>query len=120
MTRQDLSSGYQTAQSCHAVAEFAYHWPEEFKDWRENGNYMICLAAKDSYELTDILLQCAGKNIDYQLFAEDDIDEITAVAIFPHEEASKITSHLPLANRVVGVIDKHNNTLRDSLSRAVE
>jgi peptidyl-tRNA hydrolase len=102
-----LSPGYQTVQSAHAVAEFAHTRPLEFKKWREEGNYLICLAVKDLIALNEFMETLQTKGIDYITFYEPDIEEITAIVLSPSTEADKAVGAIPLACRKSGEIDKH-------------
>ncbi len=107
VTRQDLTAGYQTVQTAHAIADFAYKYPEQFREWRENSNYLACLAVKDLYELQELCNELYMKDIKYITFHESDVDQITAIAVEPTTEAKKACSSIPLANRINGKICKN-------------
>lgn len=111
ITRQDLSSGYQTAQSVHAATEFAYLYPIEFKQWRENGNYVIALAVPNEQALLRFMDGCASIGLTFIKFEEADIEEVTAIALIPNKLADTVTKYFPLAGTTTGAIDKHNNAL---------
>lgn len=108
VTRQDLSHGYQTVQTAHAVAEFAFHFPTSFKRWRIESKYLITLAVKDKQALEDLIQSLDDQSINYVSFYETDVNEITAIALEPSILADKATSSIPLANRKSGSKDKHN------------
>lgn len=82
--------------------------PKEFLKWREEGNFLISLAVQDKNELELLCDRLTNKNLSYIKFYEPDVDEITAIVITPSEEADKITSSIPLANRKSGIKNKHN------------
>lgn len=100
ITRQDLPIGYQIAQSCHSVADFAYHQPDQFKDWRENSNYKICLSTKDEESLIKLHKKLIEKGAQVVAFVEPDLqDQMTAITFYGTPEYQKITSYLPLAGK---------------------
>ena len=105
ITRQDLSVGYQIAQSCHSVADFAYHKPYEFKNWRENSNYKICLTTKDEQSLIKLYNKLIDKGAQVIAFHEPDIgDEMTAMTLLGEPDIKKYTSYLPLAGKEYGSV----------------
>lgn len=108
VTRQDLSAGYQTAQTAHALAEYAYKNPRTFKRWRRRSGYLICLAVKDSKELEALMSQLTEKKVRFTPFYEPDVNQITAITISPGELADKLTAYISLANKTNGSLDKHN------------
>lgn len=109
VTREDLTAGYQTAQTGHSIAKFAYDYPEIFKEWYEKSSYLICLAVKNEEELIKLRNSLKNKEIKYSKFYEPDVDEITSIAIEPSEIADKLTSNLPTANKNSGKIKKKQN-----------
>ena len=105
ITRQDLSVGYQIAQSCHSVADFAYHKPYEFKNWRENSNYKICLASPDEKSLTKLYNKLIEKGAQVIAFHEPDIgDEMTAITLLGESLYKNYTKYLPLAGKEYGSV----------------
>lgn len=104
-----MTPGYQTVQSAHAIAEFAIKKPYSLIKWYEEGNYLISLAVKDLKELEELIATLEQRGIEYTAFFEPDVNEITAIVLSPSEEANKVTSTIPLANRKSGKKDKHNN-----------
>lgn len=108
VTRQDLSAGYQTAQTAHVLGEYAYKRPFQFWLWRKISGYLICLAVKDSEELTKLMKQLDKKGLKYVSFFEPDVGQITSIAITPSEEADRITKYIPRANKFSGTFDKNN------------
>lgn len=101
-----MSHGYQTAQSSHAVAEWAYLNPELLKEWRQKSGYLICLSVRNLKELEELEDKLGLADLDYTTFYEPDIEEFTAIAISPSENADKLTKGLQLANIKAGTISK--------------
>lgn len=108
VTRQDLTSGYQTVQTAHAVADYALKKPIRFLMWRLTGKYLISLAVKDKQSLEELMEVLDNQRIGYVSFYEPDINEITAIAISPSRQANLITTSLPLANKVIRGVSKFN------------
>lgn len=109
VTRQDLSSGYQTVQTAHAIADFAHEFPDQFKKWKQESNSIICLSVKDEQELEKFCTTLDKKEIKYVKFYEPDVNnQLTAICLEPSERARKVTSYLPLCNKKEGDINKHN------------
>lgn len=107
ITRQDLTSGYQTVQTAHAVADYAFRYPLRFLKWRLMGRYLISLATTDKDSLEELMKALDNLGVKYARFYESDIKEITAIA-FCSKKAEQLTKSLPLANRKIGIKDKHN------------
>lgn len=103
ITRKDLPVGTQIAQSCHSVADFAYYKPYEFKNWRENSNYKICLASKDEQSLIKLHNKLIDKGAKVNAFHEPDLgNELTAITLLGEPEVKKYTQYLPLAGKEYG------------------
>lgn len=100
ITRDDISAGYQIAQSCHSVADFAYHNPSEFKEWRKNSNYKICLTIKDEKSLEKLYLKLKDRGVNVIPFREPDLNnQLTAITFVNSPEFNKYTRYLPLAGK---------------------
>jgi hypothetical protein len=69
---------------------------------------MISLAVKDRTELENLMKTLDDKKIGYIAFYEPDVNEITAIVLDPSVQADKATSHIKLAGRKVGDLDKHS------------
>lgn len=110
VTRADLTSGYQTVQSAHAVADFAFKRPFRFLKWRIFGQYLISLAVPDLSKLNELCEVLKKEKVDFIRFYEPDIEEFTAICISPSTKGDRLTKALKLANRKEGKIDKpkHN------------
>lgn len=91
-----LGAGAQIAQSCHALAAFAAHHPDQFNAWAlpEQRN-IVCLEAP---ELESLLARLRAAGHRCAEFRETDLGgELTAIAC--EEDASRLLSSLPLAGR---------------------
>jgi peptidyl-tRNA hydrolase len=107
VTRQDLSAGYQIAQSVHAATEFIFEHLHLAKQWKQDSNYIACLAAKDEEHLRSIASKLQSKGHSVSLFHEPDIDnQLTSIAVAPSEQARRMLSYLPLAGKVSGGLCK--------------
>lgn len=97
ITREDLTNGQQSVQSCHAAIDFIFQHPSRASPWHEESNYLVQLVAKDEQHLLKIIASCQMRMIDYTIFREPDLNnEITAIALEPSIATQKITSSLPL------------------------
>lgn len=56
LIRDDLSPAQQAIQAGHAVAQFGYDHPKEFRLWQEDNNTLIYLSVKDVYSWEQILI----------------------------------------------------------------
>lgn len=102
ITRRDLTPGQQATQAAHAAFDFAVQHPDLTREWHDESNYLIVLAAADQTELLDLASRSWDKGLRYTLFTEPDLpegDQITAIVIEPGEETSRLCSNLPLALR---------------------
>lgn len=103
VVREDISVGMMIAQSCHSVADFAYHKQQEFTNWRENSNYKICLASKDEQSLIKLHNKLIDKGAKVIAFREPDLgNEMTAITLLGEPEYRKYTQYLPLAGKKWG------------------
>lgn len=101
-----MSHGYQTAQTAHAVAEWAYNNPRTFRRWRKKSGYLICLSVRNLSELNKLVDELAKAGCKYTKFYEPDIQQVTAIAISPSGDADKLTKGLQLANIKAGTLSK--------------
>jgi hypothetical protein len=91
-----LSSGFQTAQVAHAVADFAATNPEAYRKWHKDSNYIVVLEAKNEENLLNLTVNADKKNIEYVAVREPDInDGLTAVLFLPGEKNRSFLSSLP-------------------------
>lgn len=99
ITRADLSQGYQSQQSTHSIADFAYEFPQSFKDWKENSNSIICLQVKDETQLLEYYNRLS-KLTSVVKFNEPDInDETTSICLHADKDVRKKLSSLPLLGK---------------------
>lgn len=106
VVRRDLSHGYQTAQSGHAIVDWAFEHPRTFRRWRKKSGYLICLSVRNKEELEKLIEELAKNNLKYTKFYEPDIGELTAIAITPSDKADELTKRLQLANVSAGTKSK--------------
>lgn len=98
VTRSDLEPGYQIAQSCHALRQFAHEHPELDREWFERSNYIACLSVGSEAELDALLMKAIDRQIPHSIFREPDIDDqMTAIAFAPGEATRKLCSSCSLA-----------------------
>jgi peptidyl-tRNA hydrolase len=98
ITRRDMSPGYQAVQSCHALRQFVAEHSEIDKVWYEVSSYIALLAAHDEDELMDLVARANDMGLQVSTYREPDVgDRVTAIAIGPHSEASKLCRGFPLA-----------------------
>lgn len=112
VVRGDLSPGYQIAQSCHAVADYAYENPYQFKQWREGGNYMISLSVESSCKLAELCLSLTLLGVQHSFFYEDDINEHTALCFVEDERTKELTKNLKLAGSQSGTKNKQYGLIK--------
>ena len=102
ITRKDLSVGEQLAQTNHALAQFAYENPLQFREWVEKSNYIVILSAENESQLEEIKQKLINRGITFSQFTEPDYDnELTSITISPEhsDEIGRLFSSLPLAGK---------------------
>ena len=98
VTRQDLTQGYQLVQSGHSIAEFAYKFPELFKNWVESSNYLISLSTHNEFHLKHLYEKLRLRGANVVAFIEPDIgNQLTSICFYGTPEMRKITNKLNLA-----------------------
>lgn len=96
VTRNDISHGYQIAQSGHSIAQFFLDYPELAKKW--NNNYYISLSIDSEEKLQKLLLDLTKCDISVSSFHEPDIEnELTSICFIENDEARKLTHKLKLS-----------------------
>ncbi len=96
ITRNDISSGYQIAQSGHAIAQFFLEHPELSKQW--NNNYLISLSIDSEQSLYNLLEQIENTGTPVSYFREPDIGhELTSLCFIQNDKTKKITHKLKLS-----------------------
>lgn len=99
ITRADLSNGYKSQQSTHSIADFAYEFPQSFKDWKENSNSIICLQVNNETQLLEYYNKLS-KLTSVVKFNEPDInDEATSICLYADKDVRKKVSSLPLLGK---------------------
>ena len=99
ITRSDLTPGYQSQQSTHSIADFAYEFTQEFKEWKTTSNSIICLQVNNETEL-DTLFNKLSKLTSVTKFYEPDLnDELTSICLYADKDVRKKVSYLPLLGK---------------------
>ena len=98
ITRQDISSGYQAVQSCHAAIQFVYDHPGRAGPWFNNSNYLVLLSVKDEEELWKLVEKADKLGLKMSLFKEPDINnQLTAICLEPSILTQKLVKNIQLA-----------------------
>lgn len=117
VTHSELSSGYQSAQTAHAVADFARHHPEEFSRWHSESNYIVILEAADEDSLHRLTEKAHNAALRTTQVREPDIgDALTAVTFHPDPANRKFLANLPC----VGKGDKRQERINLIKSQVVQ
>ena len=107
ITHSELTSGYQIAQISHVVADFSIYRPNEFKNWHNNSQYIVALQTQDEKSLVELYEKAQLENLDVICFREPDLNHsVTSLAFVPHIANRRLLSHLPLAGKSHGTINK--------------
>lgn len=100
VTHNQLSSGYQTAQTAHVIAEFYNQQPEAANRWHSLSNSLIVLEAKDAEQLYSLYEQAVEAGHTVTVFREPDLgDAITSIAFNPGQTVPAFLAQLPCAGR---------------------
>jgi hypothetical protein len=79
LVRLDLETTYRCVQGAHALAQFAFEHPEEFKAW--NNTTIVFLGVRYPVGINEWILKLEGKK--YSVFREPDQDmQPTAIACY--------------------------------------
>ena len=89
------------------MSEFAEKFPRIFRRWKKRSGYLICLAVEDLPALDKLCQDLDHQKLKYCKFFEPDVNQVTAIAICPSEQADRITRRLRLAGETIGKIDKN-------------
>ncbi len=95
--RQDLSSGYQIAQSIHSAVEFTLTHPIKVEKWHNKSNYVLVLGVTNEAELHWFITRLDYAGRDYKVFYEPDIDQETSVTFISNDLTDEFTKDMPLA-----------------------
>lgn len=99
LVRQDISPGYQIAQSVHAKDQFTHEFPKEENKWYQESNTIVVLGVPNEDALKAYAYLADSQGLKHSMFYEPDIDEHTALAIEPGEAAAKLCANLRIACR---------------------
>lgn len=84
----------------HALREFVQVHPQIDRDWYQFSNTLALLSVPTLEDLTDLRATAGLRGIPYAEFREPDLrDELTAVALAPGSDTSKLCRSLALALR---------------------
>ena len=90
--------GYQAVQGMHAGIQFIFDHPEIARDWHFNSDYLCFLSVADENALLDMVSQANSLGLKYSVFHEPDIgNQVTAIALEPHEASKRLCGRLTLA-----------------------
>lgn len=80
------------------MAEFFRYYQDIAHKWQDESNYIVLLATKSKESLDLLYSVLTNNNVKNKPFHEPDLNNaITAIAVEPTEQASKLLSQLPLA-----------------------
>ena len=97
IVREDFKHpGYALPQSLHSIADFAYEYPDVFKQWKTESNSVVCLSAKSEQHLLKLYEKYSQLTPAVKFF-EPDVDEWTSICLYGTSQIRKSLSHLPLA-----------------------
>lgn len=99
ITRADLSQGYQAQQSTHSIADFAYEFPDSFKEWKTSSNSIICLQVKSEHELLKLYNKLSTFTDVVKFYEPDLNDELTSICLYANKDVRKKLSSLPLLGK---------------------
>lgn len=99
LVRQDISPGYQIAQSIHAKDQFTHEFPDTENKWYQESNTIVVLGVPSEDALKAYAYLAESQGLKCSMFYEPDINEHTALAIEPGEAAAKLCANLKVAGR---------------------
>lgn len=98
VTREDIPTGAQAVQACHAAIEFNQTFPDISRQWFETSNYLVMLAVRNEEYLQRLIFRAKDLGIKHTEFREPDMDnQITAVAFEPTEKSKRLCRDIKLA-----------------------
>ncbi len=110
ITHAGLSTGYQTAQVAHAIAEFHAKFPEEAECWSRTSNSIIVLETPNAQDLYKLWWNAIEDAYPHAIWREADYgDEITSIAFPPSDSNKNRFANLPVAGRMTTDEDLERN-----------
>lgn len=100
IVRKDLDLVYRMVQGGHALAQFALEHREIFNQW--NNGYLIFIEVEQLDDLRNLSAKLSFKDIEFSIFFEPDINEITALACYESVNVFKKNTNLP-SNKLSGL-----------------
>ena len=105
LVRNDLPTGLQMAQACHAMSVFAHEHPAIYKEWFDASNNLVVLAVPSIKKLQAWQAAAGARNFPTSSFQEPDLgDQLTAIAAMPDDR--RFFSALPCAGKRVPPLDR--------------
>jgi len=114
VTHRELSPGYQTAQTAHAIAELLINKPDVAAEWYTQSNSLIVLTVANEEALHELLQEAKKAEVHAEPFREPDLlDELTAIAFTPSPTTRKLLANLPLLKHqpehvTAGALEREN------------
>lgn len=97
IVREDFKHlGHTLPQSLHSITNFAYEYPDVFKQWKTESNSLVCLAAKSEQHLLKLYEKYSQLTPTVKFF-EPDVNEWTSMCLYGTTDIRKSLSSLPLA-----------------------
>ena len=98
VVREDLPPGASShSQVAHALTEYSFKYPRDFKEWHDNSNTLVVCQVPDMNALLDLVERAAFEHVPRALFLEPDLDDtLTAVAFEPGVRSEKFLKKLDL------------------------
>ena len=103
----DLTAGYQSVMSSHAIVQFVFEHPEIAQIWFKDP-YLAQLSVENEEELLRLISKLQKNHIKHSIFREPDLgNQITSIAIEPSDKTRRLLSNLPLMLKEY----KHHNKI---------
>jgi len=99
VVREDISPGYQLAQSIHAKDQFTHEHKNIEQDWYVRSNTIAVLAVENEEYLLQIAEMAKDQKLAFSLFFEPDIQAYTAIAIEPCDKTTEMLKELKTAGK---------------------
>lgn len=113
VTHDELSPGYQVAQTAHAIADFLITQPTLAQTWHFTSNSLIVLSTPTASELYHLYCEALSSGLNVIPFREPDIlDEITGLAFAPSSINRQFLSTLPLVGKQHSSVKSRENKLK--------
>lgn len=82
------------------MSQFAVEYPDQFKEWYENSQYVACLSIEDEESLLSLVEKLRQRGVCVSVFREPDLNhKATSMAIEACDQARRLTGSLRLAQK---------------------